>query len=548
ICESTTSYGSDHEYRLVRDLTKSYNKQVKPSLHSNQALNISYGVALAQIIDLDEKNQIITTNCWINQMWTDPKLSWDPRKYGNVTAINLPYDTVWLPDIVLYNSAHITDESVSTNVIVDYNGTIMWLQMVILKSSCEVDVKYFPFDTQHCVLEFASWTYDANSVNLVTLGSESGDVTNYKNSTEWELVSYLQERQEVSFSCCPVPYVFIKNHIRIKRRPLFYVFNMVFPCILITMVALLGFYMPADSGEKIAMGITTLLSMTVFLMIVADKMPPTSEDLPLVGLYYGITMTIVSCATGMTVFVLNIHHKGARGREVPRLLKCIFFGVISRILFISLDIEEATPEPRDARGHKGTTKGMVSLYYGITIAIVSFATVMTVFVLNIHYKGSRGRQVPKLLKKICFGFIAKLLFLSLDMDDPPPDHKHAAGTKGMQPVPTNDYYSRYDIDRRPENGGISPRFTRKFTPTPSTPSGDNTERQFLRVLQKVYQTIEKNEIRLEDQDRKDAIKIEWQQLALVIDRLLLVIFVVFTIAITLALILPGYYAQSKDIE
>ncbi|KAK7010460.1 neuronal acetylcholine receptor subunit beta-3, partial [Biomphalaria glabrata] len=52
ICESTTSYGSDHEYRLVRDLTKSYNKQVKPSLHSNQALNISYGVALAQIIDL----------------------------------------------------------------------------------------------------------------------------------------------------------------------------------------------------------------------------------------------------------------------------------------------------------------------------------------------------------------------------------------------------------------------------------------------------------------------------------------------------------------
>ncbi|XP_055893279.1 neuronal acetylcholine receptor subunit alpha-10-like isoform X2 [Biomphalaria glabrata] len=471
ICESTTSYGSDHEYRLVRDLTKSYNKQVKPSLHSNQALNISYGVALAQIIDLDEKNQIITTNCWINQMWTDPKLSWDPRKYGNVTAINLPYDTVWLPDIVLYNSAHITDESVSTNVIVDYNGTIMWLQMVILKSSCEVDVKYFPFDTQHCVLEFASWTYDSNSVNLVTIGSESGDVTNYKNSTEWELVSYLQERQEVSFSCCPVPYVFIKNHIRIKRRPLFYVFNMVFPCILITMVALLGFYMPADSGEKIAMGITTLLSMTVFLMIVADKMPPTSEDLPLVG-----------------------------------------------------------------------------LYYGITIAIVSFATVMTVFVLNIHYKGSRGRQVPKLLKKICFGFIAKLLFLSLDMDDPPPDHKHAAGTKGMQPVPTNDYYSRYDIDRRPENGGISPRFTRKFTPTPSTPSGDNTERQFLRVLQKVYQTIEKNEIRLEDQDRKDAIKIEWQQLALVIDRLLLVIFVVFTIAITLALILPGYYAQSKDIE
>ena len=32
------------------------------------------------------------------------------------------------------------------------------------------------------------------------------------------------------------------------------------------------------------MGITTLLSMTVFLMLVTESMPPTSDVLPLVGL------------------------------------------------------------------------------------------------------------------------------------------------------------------------------------------------------------------------------------------------------------------------
>lgn len=47
---------------------------------------------------------------------------------------------------------------------------------------------------------------------------------------------------------------------------------------------------------------------------------------------------------------------------------------------------------------------------------------------------------------------------------------------------------------------------------------ENFERQFLRVLNKVYQHIERNEVRLADQDHKDAIKIEWQQVALVIDR------------------------------
>ncbi|CAG5134979.1 unnamed protein product, partial [Candidula unifasciata] len=175
----------------------------------------------------DEKNQIITTNCWINQMWIDPKLRWEPMKYGNISTVNMPYDSVWLPDVVLYNSAHITSESVSTNVILQSTGEVMWLAMVIFKSSCAIDVKYFPFDTQHCILEFASWTYDNNGLNLVTYGGPEGDVSNYKNSTEWELV--------VKFSCCEVPY----------RRPLFYVFNMVFPCILITLVALLGFYMPS---------------------------------------------------------------------------------------------------------------------------------------------------------------------------------------------------------------------------------------------------------------------------------------------------------------
>ena len=52
MCQSTGYYDSDDEYRLVRDLMKGYNKQVKPSVLNNQALNVSFGVALAQIIDL----------------------------------------------------------------------------------------------------------------------------------------------------------------------------------------------------------------------------------------------------------------------------------------------------------------------------------------------------------------------------------------------------------------------------------------------------------------------------------------------------------------
>ncbi len=57
------------------------------------------------------------------------------------------------------------------------------------------------------------------------------------------------------------------------------------------------------------------------------------------------------------------------------------------------------------------------LYYGITIAIVSFATGMSVFTLNIHHKGTRGHEIPDIVKTICFKYIAKLMFIQIDLPD-----------------------------------------------------------------------------------------------------------------------------------
>ncbi|VDI17641.1 neuronal acetylcholine receptor subunit alpha-10-like [Mytilus galloprovincialis] len=438
----------ENEYRLVRDLMTSYDKRIRPSENHSWPLNVTFDVALAQIIDVDEKNQIITTNCWLNQGWKDYMLRWDPRKYGNTSVIRLPYTEVWRPDILLYNNADVTSSvsTVSTNVIVTFDGNITWLSMWIFKSSCSIDVKYFPFDVQNCSMDFASWAFDAFQINIQN-DAEKGDLTNYVSSSEWELIVFDFQRQVITFSCCPEPYVFINYFFVIKRRPLFYMFNLVMPCILITLVALLGFYMPSESGEKVSMGITTLLSMTVFLMIVADSLPPSSSDVPLIGLYYGINIAIVSFATAMTVFTLNIHHKGARGYEVPNIFRKIFFGVVAKLLCIKLDLP---PEP------------------------------------------------------------------------------------GMVPVPQSDYY-KYD-DQSSENGGISTRYTGKLS---TGGNGESCDNQFLKVLHKVNQTIERNEVRLAEQDRRDYIRQEWQQLALVIDRMLMFIFILGLFLYTIALFSPG---------
>lgn len=57
---------------------------------------------------------------------------------------------------------------------------------------------------------------------------------------------------------------------------------------LISFVALtlLSFFLPPDSGERITLVITNLLAMTVFMLIVAEIMPATSEVIPLISIYY----------------------------------------------------------------------------------------------------------------------------------------------------------------------------------------------------------------------------------------------------------------------
>lgn len=68
---------------------------------------------------------------------------------------------------------------------------------------------------------------------------------------------------------------------------------------------------------------------------------------------------------------------------------------------------------------------------------------------------------------------------------------------------------------------------------------DPSQKEFVRILHRVNKTIDKNDQRMAEQDRRDVINLEWQQLALVIDRLLLVLFVVVVICSTLSLLVPG---------
>lgn len=91
------------EQRLLYHLLRGYEKAVRPVRNASKSIIVKLGLTLTNIFDMDEKNQVLTTNVWLDQEWRDELLQWDPKDFNGITSIRIPCDLIWLPDIVLYN-------------------------------------------------------------------------------------------------------------------------------------------------------------------------------------------------------------------------------------------------------------------------------------------------------------------------------------------------------------------------------------------------------------------------------------------------------------
>uniref|UniRef100_A0A4W4GC39 Cholinergic receptor, nicotinic, beta 4 (neuronal) n=1 Tax=Electrophorus electricus TaxID=8005 RepID=A0A4W4GC39_ELEEL len=327
------SAGADSEEKLMNWLLQQerYNKLIRPALNRTERVTVKLQVSLAQLISVNEREQIMTTNVWLTQNWNDYRLSWDPSEYEGIDKLRIPSRHIWLPDIVLYNNADGTYEvTVFTNAIVLFNGSIAWLPPAIYKSACKIEVKHFPFDQQNCTLKFRSWTYDHTEIDLV-LKSEAASMDDFTPSGEWDILA-LPGRRTVNPQ--DPTYVDLTYDFIIKRKPLFYTINLIIPCVLITSLAILVFYLPSDCGEKMTLCISVLLALTVFLLLISKIVPPTSLDVPLIGKYLMFTMVLVTFSIITSVCVLNVHHRSPSTHTMPAWVKLVFLEKLPSMLFM----------------------------------------------------------------------------------------------------------------------------------------------------------------------------------------------------------------------
>jgi nicotinic acetylcholine receptor alpha-6 len=199
------------------------------------------------ITEFKEVSEQLTTVLLLYLIWEDYRLTWDPLDHNGTQYINIPVTKIWKPSLLLSSpvdkNSLIGDNQNWMVVKCLYDGRIWWSNPDIVTSKCDIDIRYFPFDTQFCKLHFVPFGYHKEEV-LLRGQDENVRLMFYTENGGWILedsqisygYSFFGEVSECAIS------------LQLKRRPHYFLVNVVLPIIFTSFLSVLVFFIPLESG------------------------------------------------------------------------------------------------------------------------------------------------------------------------------------------------------------------------------------------------------------------------------------------------------------
>ena len=148
-------------------------------------------------------------------------------------------------------------------------------------------------------MRFVPWGYSSTEVKLHTPYSIVFQDF-YTPNGEWTIKStsaYHDNLNTVWFS------------FTLRRKPIFLVINVLLPVMFLAFINVLVFILPSESGERISYSITVLLSIAVFLTLVGDNLPKTSEPMSILSYYMMLILVLSTLICFAVILNMNLVHR-----------------------------------------------------------------------------------------------------------------------------------------------------------------------------------------------------------------------------------------------
>jgi hypothetical protein len=261
-------------------------------------------------------------------------LRWNPAQYGGIRSINIPPKSVWTPDIILYNNVGEEPTNFDAYLIpFNDNGTASWSPSITYRSTCEIDMRRFPFDEQTCELRFGSWSYDVTRLQLAFIDDINDfDRSNYVENSEWQVVKTSAERVDKEYTSQQYKgtYAELKYQLTVQRRVGFTIFVLIVPGLLLSLLTPLLFWIPPARPDRTTLGMNLFASFFVLLLILVQT-SPSSASVSYLGLYYCFSMAMIALTTMLSCVIIYVNNN-YQTQPVPRWVRKAFVDKLGKML------------------------------------------------------------------------------------------------------------------------------------------------------------------------------------------------------------------------
>lgn len=316
------SGGTLTEKDIITNLFTSDTQDAMPRTNTSEEIRITMDLTLLSIVEVNEKKRTFKVRAFLEVKWNNKFLTWEPHEYGGIHRISVPNYKIWQPDLALLDTYDsLTDlGQVDGKAIVDYTGNVTIWPYKLYTVGCAIKARKFPFDVQTCHLDFLSWT---NPVSVLDLQTSRAELSRdrYQENEEWWL-----EHMQITYYLQPYGddhWAHVKYTFTLRRKWLFYILNIIAPIMCISLLNITTFLLPASSGEKITLCISTFLTLAVFLTIITNSLPESSEESSILGWYVGLQLVGNGSSILCTVISLRFYTKDSND-QMSDLVKLLW--------------------------------------------------------------------------------------------------------------------------------------------------------------------------------------------------------------------------------
>ncbi|KAH9405328.1 hypothetical protein TYRP_001175 [Tyrophagus putrescentiae] len=283
---------------------KKYNLNIRPNFGKEPVL-ITISLNINDISDVSEQSMDFQIEFSIRHYWNDHRLKFDVKH--NISEISVEESfahKLWLPDTFFGDSKQLkvhktvfTDDT--TLLRLHSNGDIVYSTKVSMKASCSMDLRYFPVDQQKCSLDFGSFGKTTDEVIYQWKNETPVEFSKEIELPSFLLIGYNKHNGTETTSLGEFSKLYLE--FVIARYIDFYLSQVYIPAALVVIISWVPFWLNRDSQARVALGVTTVLTMTTLTTTLNSDFPKISHltalDVYLFVCFAQVFLSLIEYAT-----------------------------------------------------------------------------------------------------------------------------------------------------------------------------------------------------------------------------------------------------------